>query len=204
MFIPVSGPLLGRRLARLVFGLALFGGGTGLILRSELGNPPWDVLHEGLSLLSDATWSTVGVWSIIIAFVVLLGWIPLRQPLGIGTLLNAVLIGATMDATMAVIDTGSTVGGRWGLLIGGTVLVAIGSGFYIGVHLGPGPRDGLMTGIARLGPPIWSTRLVIEASALVIGWLLGGTFGLGTIFFVVTIGPMVQVALRRLSVPTAG
>lgn len=201
MFIPVSGPMLGRRLVRLVFGLALFGGGTGLILESELGNPPWDVLHEGLAAQWDAAWSTVGVWSIIIAFVVLLGWVPLRQPLGLGTVLNAILIGTTMDATMTVVSEGSTLGGRWALLVGGTVLVAIGSGFYIGAHLGPGPRDGLMTGIARLGPPIWTTRLVIEASALAVGWLLGGTFGLGTIFFVVTIGPMVQAALRWLSVP---
>ncbi|MDH3307611.1 MAG: hypothetical protein OEO77_08865 [Acidimicrobiia bacterium] len=190
-------------MTRLLFGLVLFGGGTGLIIQSELGNPPWDVLHEGLSNLFDGAWSTVGTWSIIVAFVVLLGWIPLRERLGIGTVLNAIIIGLMMNVVSLYVEKGSGLIERSALMVGGTLLVGVGSGFYIGARLGPGPRDGLMTGIARRGPAIWKTRTVIEALALLVGWMLGGTFGVGTVFFVMTIGPLVHFFLRWLTVPEA-
>lgn len=201
MFRPLTGGRLGRRFLQLAIGLALFGIGVGLMVQSELGNAPWDVLHQGLSRQFDASWSTVGNWTIIVSGIVLLLWIPLRERLGIGTVANAVVIGLMIDLTARFVDTGDGLGYRWSLLVLGVVLVGIGSGFYIGAHLGPGPRDGLMTGIARRGPQIWITRFFIEATALGIGWALGGTVGVGTIVFVVAIGPLVQLALRWLSVP---
>lgn len=201
MFVPISGGRLPRRFTQLVFGLILFGGGVGLIVQSELGNGPWDVLHQGLARQVDAPWSTVGNWTIIVSGFVLLLWIPLRERLGIGTVLNAFMIGLTIDVVARFVDTGGSLPYRWTLLLGGVLLVAVGSGFYIGGRLGPGPRDGLMTGIAKRGPPIWSTRFFIEAVALAVGWALGGTVGVGTIVFVVTIGPLVQFFLKWLTVP---
>lgn len=201
MFVPISGDRLVRRFTQLIFGLIIFGGGVGLMVQSELGNAPWDVLHQGLARQVDASWSTVGNWTIIVSGVVLLMWIPLRERLGIGTVLNAIMIGLTIDVVARFVEAGGSWPYRWTLLLGGVLLVGIGSGFYIGGRLGPGPRDGLMTGIARRGPPIWSTRFFIEATALAVGWALGGTVGVGTIVFVVTIGPLVQFFLRWLSVP---
>lgn len=201
MFLPLSGGRLGRRFVQLVFGLMLFGAGVGLMVQSELGNSPWDVLHQGLSRQVDAPWSTVGNWTIMVSAIVLLLWIPLKERLGIGTVLNAILIGLTIDVTARFVAVGTHVAYRWTLLTLGVLLVGVGSGFYIGARLGPGPRDGLMTGIARRGPQIWTTRFFLEASVFALGWALGGTVGVGTIVFVVTIGPLVQASLRWLTVP---
>ncbi|NNF63460.1 MAG: hypothetical protein HKN07_04300 [Acidimicrobiia bacterium] len=199
MFIPVTGRRIPRRIAQLVLGLILFGSGIGLVVQSQLGNPAWDVLHQGLAKRFDGSWSTIGNWTVIISFVVLLLWIPLRQRLGLGTVLNAILIGVTVDVLIRFVEPGESLAVQLVLLSLGVVLVGIGSGFYIGAHLGPGPRDGLMTGIAALGPPIWSARLVIELSVLVAGWILGGTVGIGTVVFAFAIGPLVQFFLRHLS-----
>ena len=182
------------RLPQLVLGLALFGLGSGLMVQSRLGNPPWDVFHEGVSLHTPLT---IGLAGIVTSFVVLLIWIPLRERPGIGTLANAVLIGVFIDLTILAVDRPESLVGRWSLLGLGVVLVGLGSGLYIGVRLGTGPRDGLMTGIARRGPSLRVARTGVEAAVLVVGWLLGGTVGVGTLVFAFGIGPLVQVFLPR-------
>lgn len=199
MFIPFNGHRKVRRLTQLILGLILFGTGVAFVVQSQLGNPAWDVLHQGLARRFDGAWSTIGNWTILMSFVVLLLWIPLRQRLGIGTLLNAILIGATIDVVARFVDPSEAIVQQLVLLAAGVVLVGIGSGLYIGAHLGPGPRDGLMTGIAELGPPIWAARLVIELTVLLVGWALGGTVGIGTVVFAMAIGPLVQLFLRLLS-----
>lgn len=199
MFIPVSGKNLRRRLVQLNVGLVLFGVGIALMLRSELGLPPWDVLHQGLT---EELGLTVGIWSIIISFVVLVAWLPLRERYGIGTLLNAIIIGVVIDlAALVIPQPGST----WLdviMVAAGIVLIGLASGMYIGANLGPGPRDGLMTAIARRGPSIRVTRWGLEIVVLVTGILLGGTFGVGTIAFALLIGPVVQFFLPRWTIDT--
>lgn len=197
-FLPVSGQRLGERLVRLVIGLVMFGMGSGLMLESELGLAPWDVLHQGLARRFGLT---VGIWLVILSFVVLLAWIPLRERYGLGTLLNALIIGPSVDLTTALVPTPDALLPRVALMFMGVVLVGIASGLYIGAQLGPGPRDGLMTGIARRGFSVRVTRAVIEILALSSGWLLGGTVGVGTVVFALTIGPLVQTFLVRLSIP---
>lgn len=194
MFIPFSGPDLGRRLVQLIVGLVAFGVGIGLMLQSGLGVPPWDVLHQGLAIRFGLS---VGVWSVIVSVIVLLGWIPLRERYGAGTLLNAVLIGLTIDLTAAIVPEAGHVAVAWAMLITGILTIALATGMYIGANFGPGPRDGLMTGIAKRGPSIRLTRAVIEISVLTIGWLLGGTFGIGTVVFAFGIGPLVQWFMPR-------
>ena len=186
--------MMGRRIAQLVFGLVAFGAGIALMLQSGLGVPPWDVLHQGLAIRFGLT---VGVWSVIVSIFVLVLWIPLRERFGIGTLANAVIIGLTIDATAAVVPEAANVAIAWIMLLTGVLVIAIATGLYIGANLGPGPRDGLMTGIAKYGPSIRLTRAVIEISVLGLGWMLGGTFGVGTVVFALAIGPLVQVFLSR-------
>jgi uncharacterized membrane protein YczE len=192
--IPVTGERLPRRLTQLIIGLVLFGIGIGLMLQSGLGVPPWDVLHQGLARRFGLT---VGAWSIIVSVAVLLLWLPLRQPYGLGTLLNAIIIGVVIDLTGAIIPVAEVTGVAWAMMLAGVVMIGIASGLYIGANLGPGPRDGLMTGIARRGPSIRLTRAVIEITVLTLGWILGGTFGIGTIVFALAIGPLVQYFLPR-------
>jgi uncharacterized membrane protein YczE len=182
------------RLTRLLLGLALFGAGEGLVVGSELGNSPWTVFAEGLSV---QTALSVGVATVVVSVGILLLWIPLRQRPGLGTILNAIVIGVMIDVTLAALPDLDDVLVRSVVLIGGIALVALGSGFYLGAALGPGPRDGLMTGLHRVtGRAIWMIRTFLEVSALVIGVILGGTFGIGTIAFALLIGPGVHVALR--------
>jgi uncharacterized membrane protein YczE len=190
----VGGERLRRRITQLVIGLVLFGIGIGLMLQSGLGVPPWDVLHQGLARQFGLS---VGIWSIIVSLLVLLLWLPLRQPYGLGTLLNAIIIGVVIDLTGLFIPEATATGVAWVMAVAGVVLVGVASGLYIGANLGPGPRDGLMTGIARRGPSIRLTRAVIEIAVLTLGWILGGTFGLGTILFALAIGPLVQYFLPR-------
>ena len=184
---------------QLNLGLVLFGAGIGFMLESGLGVPPWDVLHQGLSAQFGLT---VGSWSIIVSFLLLLTWIPLRERYGIGTLLNAVIIGLTIDLTAAILPPAGGIVIAVPMLALGIFLIAFGSGLYIGANLGPGPRDGLMTAIARRGPSIRATRGLLELTVLVSGWLLGGTFGIGTVAFVLLIGPGVQFFLSRWSIDT--
>ena len=197
LLIPVSGPRLPRRLVQLAVGLVLFGVGIAMMLRSELGVPPWDVLHQGLA---DRFGATVGTWSILVSILVLVVWIPLREPYGVGTLANAVVIGVVIDLGTAVIPTPAETPGKLALVAAGIVTIGVATGLYIGARLGPGPRDGLMTGIARRGPSLRVTRTAIEVSVLTTGWALGGTFGIGTVAFALGIGPIVQVTLPLLTV----
>ena len=181
------------RLARLVVGLWIFGTGDALIVRSDLGNSPWTVFAEGVSI---PTPLSIGVASILIGFVLLLIWIPLRTRLGLGTLLNIVVIGIAIDATLLLVPEVAPVAGRIGLLLTGLALIGLGSGLYLGTAHGPGPRDGLMTGLhARTGLPVGVVRGGIELTALTVGWFLGGTFGVGTVAFALLIGPAVQVGI---------
>ncbi len=199
LFIPVRGENLTRRLIQLNAGLVLFGVGIGLMLQSGLGVPPWDVLHQGLAVQFGLT---VGLWSIIVSFALLLLWLPLKERFGIGTFLNAVIIGLMIDATAALVPEAEQLVTAGLMLVAGILLVGLASGLYIGANLGPGPRDGLMTGIARRGPSIRLTRSILEIVVLVSGWLLGGTFGIGTLAFAFLIGPLVQFFLPRWTVNT--
>ncbi|WP_432849320.1 YczE/YyaS/YitT family protein [Amycolatopsis sp. CA-161197] len=182
-----------RRGAQLLGGLALYGASMAMLTRAHLGLDPWDVLHEGLTKLTGLSFGTV---TAIASVFVLLLWIPLRQRPGIGTVANVVVISVTVDAVRAVLPDQHTLALQILLLVGGVVLNAVATAVYVGTRLGPGPRDGLMTGLtARTG---WSVRLVrtgIEVTVLAVGWLLGGTFGVGTVLYALTIGPLTQALL---------
>ena len=166
-------------------------------MASELGNSPWTVLAEGVSVQTSLG---VGVATVAISFLVLLMWIPLRQPPGLGTILNAIVIGLAIDASLAWLPEPSELLPRYGLVAAGIALVGIGSGLYLTCFLGPGPRDGLMTGISRqTGLSLRLVRTGIEVTALTIGVILGGTIGIGTLAFAVLIGPAVQAAVMALA-----
>jgi len=185
-----------RRLPRCLFGLACFGLGISMIVRGDLGASPWDVFHLGLSKLTDVGLGTV---LIIVSFIVLLLWIPLRQRVGIGTILNALEIGFTVDLILPHLPDTSHLVGRLAYLACGTLVVALGSGFYIGSGLGAGPRDGLVVGLnERFGWSIRASRTTVEIIALLAGWALGGKIGIGTLFFALTIGPLAQIAIKHL------
>jgi len=186
-----------RRVPRLLLGLTLFGLGIAMMVVANLGLSPWEVFHQGISRRTGIPLGTVGI---ITGVLVLLLWIPLKERPGVGTIANVFLIGIVIDLTLLVFPNDiETLWIRWVLMLGGTVVIAIGSGLYIGVGLGPGPRDGLMTGIARRGIPIGLARGGIEVTVLVAGWLLGGTVGFGTLVFAFGIGPLVGVFLPRMS-----
>jgi uncharacterized membrane protein YczE len=194
--LPVAVQL--RRTPRLVTGLILFGIGIAMIVLGDYGLPGWDVFHQGLS---EKTPITIGTAVILVGAVIVLALLWLREPIGLGTIANVILIGLAMDATLYLVDDPTNTWTRAALTLTGPVVVAIGSGLYLGVRLGPGPRDGLMTALNRRGVTLWKARFGVEALALIAGYLMGGTVGWGTIWFLVSIGPMVQIALRFLSVP---
>lgn len=187
---------LWRRLPRLLAGLVLFGVAIGCMVRADLGLPPWDVLHQGIA---ERTGLAMGTASIVVGVAVLLLWIPLRERVGIGTVANALIVGLVIDATMAVVDTPASLAARAGLLVLGIVLFGPGSGLYIGAGLGPGPRDGLMTALARRGRSVRTVRTAIELAVLAIGVALGGSVGIGTVVFAVTVGPNVHLFLHRMT-----
>jgi len=182
-------PSPGRAL-QLVVGLWLFGLGEALIIAAELGNSPWTVLSEGVSRHTPLS---VGSATVAISFVVLMAWVPLRQRPGLGTVLNAVLIGVAIDVSLALLpDDAGLLTRALGLVLG-ILMVGLGSALYLTAALGPGPRDGLMTGLhRRTGASIRLVRAAIEVSALVVGVVLGGTVGIGTVAFALGIGPVVQ------------
>ncbi len=187
-----------RRLPRLIVGLVLFGVGLAMVVLGDYGLPGWDVFHQGLA---EQTPLSIGTAVIVVGAVLLLVILALREPIGVGTVANVVVIGLALDATLWLVDhpTGALL--RAVLTLLGPLVVAVGSGLYLGVRLGPGTRDGLMTALERRGVTLWKARLGIEAAALLSGVFLGGTVGWGTIWFLVIIGPAVQVALAHLSVP---
>ena len=189
---------LPRRLVQLFVGLTLFGASMAMMLRGALGLNPWDVFHQGLS--HHVGWS-YGSVVIVASFAVLLLWIPLRQRPGLGTLANAVWIGLATDATLAVLPAPAGRPGAVALMLGGVLLNGVASALYIGSQLGPGPRDGLMTGLhERTGVSLRIVRTAIEIVVLLIGWLLGGTVGVGTVLYALAIGPLVQFFLPRWTV----
>ncbi len=183
-----------RRLPRLLAGLVLCGLGIALMVAADLGLAPWDVLHQGLS---ERTGIPIGTMGILVGVVVLLAWIPLRERPGIGTICNVVVIGATIDLTLLVLPSDPSAPLRVGLLVLGAFLFGPGSGLYIGVRLGAGPRDGVMTGLARRGWSVRRARTAIEVTVLALGFALGGSVGAGTLLFALTIGPNVHFFLDR-------
>ncbi len=184
-----------RRLPRLGIGLTVFGAGIALKLRSELGLSPWDAFHQGVAAHLPLT---IGAVTIVVSGLVLLAWIPLRQRVGVGTVLNAVAVGVIIDVTLYLVGETGSVLLRWAYLLGSLGLIGVGSGLYIGSRLGPGPRDGVMLGLAARGISIRLARFIIEGTVLLAGWLLGGTIGIGTVLFALLIGPLVQFFLRLL------
>jgi uncharacterized membrane protein YczE len=191
-----------RRLVQLFAGLLLYGASLAFLLRAGLGLAPWDVLHQGLA---ERTGATVGSMVIAVSFLVLLAWIPLRQRPGVGTIANALLVGVSLDLTMLVLGEVDAWPWRVALLLAGVLLNALATALYIGALLGPGPRDGLMTGLVRrTGRSVRLVRTSLEVGVLVAGWLLGGTVGIGTVLYAAAIGPLVHVLLPRLTVRSSG
>lgn len=194
---PVPSRRLGRRLVQLYVGLLLFGVSVGLLVRSELGTMPWTVLDQGVAR---TTGLPLGVVVVATGLLVLLLWIPLRSRPGLGTVSNALVIGPVVDVTLRIVPEGLPLGARVGLFTVGLLLNAVASAAYIGARLGPGPRDGLMTGlVARTGGSVRVVRTSIEVAVVAAGWLLGGTFGVGTIVFAVAIGPLLHVLMPRFA-----
>lgn len=193
----LSLPSLGelrRRLPRLLVGIVLLGAGISLVLDARLGVSPYDVLHQGLA---DATGLSFGTIVVLLGLVILLLWIPLGQRLGPGTIINTLTVGFTTDGFLHLVPEPGSLWLRTPMLLGGIVITALGMGMYIASGLGPGPRDGLMTGLAAKGHPLWAVRTVLELAALAAGWALGGDVGAGTVLFAFGIGPIGHWCLAR-------
>ncbi|MCB0867044.1 MAG: hypothetical protein KDB58_15160 [Solirubrobacterales bacterium] len=182
-----------------MLGLTLFGVGEAGLVAAGLGNSPWTVFAQGVSVQTPLS---IGAATVVISFVVLLLWIPLRQPLGLGTVCNAIWVGVALEGTLYALPDDPAPVLAWALMLGGVATVALASGFYLTAALGPGPRDGLMTGLhRRTGASLRLVRACIEFGVLVAGYLLGGTVGVGTVVFAIGVGPGVQLAVERLSTP---
>jgi uncharacterized membrane protein YczE len=193
--------MMPRRLLQLFTGLAMYGVSLAMFIRAGLGLDPWDVFHQGLMEHTPLSFGTI---VIIVSGVVLLAWIPLRQWPGIGTVCNSIVIGVVVDAVLFVLPAPDSMALRIVFLVAGIVLNAVACAAYIGARLGPGPRDGLMTGLVRrTGRSVRLVRTVIEVTVLAIGWLLGGTVGVGTVLYALGIGPLVHIFLPRFTVPAA-
>ena len=186
---------LRRRLPQLLLGIPVLGLGIALTLQARLGVSPYDVLHQGIAKQTGLSFGTV---VIAVGLVILVLWIPLRQRPGIGTVVNTLTVGLVIDLALLVLPEPELLAARVPLLLGGIVVTALGMGLYIGAGLGPGPRDGLMTGVAAKGFPLWAVRTVLEVTALVAGWVLGGNVGVGTVIFAFSIGPLGHYFLARL------
>lgn len=193
---------LPRRATQLVVGIFLYGLAIAMIVRGELGVSPWDVLTLGIQVQSDLPF---GLITVLISVVVLLIWIPLRQRPGFGTLFNALFVGPCADLGLWLIPEGLDLWMRILLLAGGILTLGLATGLYIGALFGPGPRDGLMTGLHRVtGWRIWIVRTSLEVVVLAIGWMLGGDVGIGTVAFALLIGPICAVAIRWFTVDIGG
>lgn len=190
---------LGLRIPQLILGLVLYGVSMALLIRGALGVMPWDVLHQGLARHVPLTFGQI---VILTSLVVLLIWVPLRQSPGLGTVANAVMVGLVVDPVLSWVDQPQDWPSRIVLMLAGIVLNALATAMYIGAQLGPGPRDGLMTGLARTtGRSIRQVRTLIEVGVVVVGFLLGGVLGVGTVLYALFIGPLTQAMLPWLVVP---
>ncbi len=188
-----------HRLVRLAVGQLLFAVSIALLVRAGLGTMPWDVLHQGVA--RQVGWS-LGTTILVASVALLVLWVPLRVRPGLGTLSNVVLIAAGVDAALAVIPPASGPGVGVALLVAGTLLNAVATALYVGTDLGPGPRDGLMTGlVARTGRSVRLVRATIEVTVVAVGFVLGGTLGLGTLAFALTIGPLLGWLMPRFAMP---
>ncbi|WP_457185222.1 membrane protein YczE [Nocardioides sp. P5_E3] len=193
---------LARRLPQLYVGLFLYGVSLAMMVRGALGLAPWDVLHSGFIRHVPMT---LGQAVVLFSFVVLVLWIPLREVPGLGTISNAIVVGLSADATLAVLDRPEAMAGRLGLMVGGVLLCGLASALYIGAQLGRGPRDGLMTGLARrTGLSLRLVRTGLEVAVVVIGLLLGGVLGVGTVVYALAIGPLTQLMLPWFTVDVMG
>ncbi|AWI29275.1 hypothetical protein E3E14_04450 [Streptomyces sp. ICN441] len=198
----LRGRRLPRRLLQLYIGLALYGASSALLVRGGLGLEPWGVLHQGLA---ERTGLTIGVVSIIVGAAVLLLWVPLRQRPGLGTVSNVFVIGIAMDGTLAAVPGVHGPAAQIPLTVAGIVLNGMATGLYISARFGPGPRDGLMTGLHRLtGRSVRLVRTAIEVAVVATGFALGGTVGAGTVVYALSIGPLAQLFLRVFAIPPAG
>lgn len=188
-----------RRLMQLLAGLVIMGFAIAFLVRSALGASPWDVLTQGISHHVSLTFGTI---TVITSGLVLLLWIPLRQKPGIGTILNSLIIGPSADLGFVFVPEVDALWLRIVFIVIGIVIAGMATGLYIGARFGPGPRDGLMTGLHRItGRPIWQVRAAIELVVVAIGWMLGGIVGVGTVLFAVLIGPVCQYFMRIFYVP---
>jgi uncharacterized membrane protein YczE len=190
---PAGGASLTRRLLQVLAGLVLYGFSAAVMIRAVIGLDPWDTLHQGLSVLTAVPF---GIVVIIVGAGVLLLWIPLRQKLGIGTVLNVIIIGLAIDFFLVFVPTASGIWMGLGFFVIGVALNGLAISLYVGAGLGAGPRDGLMTGIVkRTGKPVWLVRTAIEVVVLVGGWAFGGTIGIGTVIYALGIGPVAHVLM---------
>ncbi len=194
---PTSRDRIGHRLMRLLIGLLLYGVSLSLLVMARLGIDPWDVFQQGLAR---HTGIPIGTWAVLIGIGVLFLWIPLRQRPGLGTVLNVLVIGTVMDLVLAHVTPPTTLPARLIALFGGVGLNGVATGLYIGAGLGPGPRDGLMVGLAARGPSIRLVRTSIEVTVLLIGWRLGGNLGWGTLLYALAIGPLAQIFIPLFTV----
>src|SRR3954463_13924557 len=185
------------RLAQLYVGLVLYGVSASLLVLASLGLDPWDVFHQGLSRTFGLA---IGTWAIIVGVVVLLLWIPLRQRPGIGTVSNVILVGLTMNVVLGHVHAPHAMAARIACLVCGVFLNGVATGAYIGAGLGPGPRDGLMTGLAARGHSIRVVRTLLEVTVLACGWALGGTVGVGTVVYALAIGPLAHIFIPILRI----
>lgn len=202
MLLPIPRDRLPARLALLLGGLVLYGASTALIVRAGLGAVPWDVLHQGLSRTLGLQ---IGTWSIIIGALLLVAWVPLRQRPGLGTLANVVVLGLALNATLDLVPPLHGWALQVGALAAGVALNGVATGAYIGAGMGPGPRDGLSTAIAARGHSLRLVRTVVEVTVVVVGVLLGGHLGIGTVVYALAIGPLMHltVPMLRLRSPAA-
>lgn len=186
---------LRRRFPRLIVGLVFFGWGIALMVTANLGLSPWSVFHQGIESRTGIPIGTVGIMT---GLLVLSLWIPLKERFGIGTVTNVIMVGIVVDLTIWALPEITNAGVRWTAMLGGVFLIGLATAMYIGVGLGPGPRDGVMTGLARRGYPVGGVRVGMELTVLGVGYLLGGTVGVGTVVFSLGVGGIVHVLFPRL------
>jgi uncharacterized membrane protein YczE len=189
-----------RRLSQLYAGLVLYGVSDGMLLLAGLGVDPWDVLHQGLARRIGLG---VGTWAVIVGVLVMLLWIPLRQRPGFGTLSNVIVVGVVIDLVLEIAPAPHALAIKMVMMLSAVVLNGVATGAYIGAGLGPGPRDGLMTGLVLCGHSIRVVRTSIELTVLLTGWLLGGAVGLGTVVYALGIGPLAHIFMPRLAIQPA-